>query len=194
MTARCVPSSHLPSLRSYVTPFPSKHFRKSRREKSSLPPSTPVHPSSLHPPAPFSRKSSAMAPPTAASKSRQKSNRDRTTRRLPGPAPATAQTQVQTQAAPAVSQNVTIETSVQLVQTITQACVGSLAKLRHMFNEDNYESRRINVSDAATSGTAKGSDEVEKPPVLLQFSTLKRGVTSRADLLLDWVVSCLPMR
>jgi hypothetical protein len=129
-----------------------------------------------------------------ATRSRQKSNRDRITKRPAGAAPATAQTQVQIQATTAVSQNVTIETSVQLVQTLTQACVGSLAKLRHMFNEDNYESRRINVSDAAAGGTVKASDGVEKPPTLLQFSTLKRGVTSRADLLLDWVVSWFLMR
>jgi hypothetical protein len=130
-----------------------------------------------------------MAPRTA-SKSRQKSSRDRTTRRPVAVAtPATAQLQVQTQATPVNSQNVSVETSVQLVQTLTQACVSSLAKLRHMFNEDNYETRRINVSDAVTSGPAKASEEVEKGPKLLQFSTLKRGVTSRADLLLDWVVS-----
>ncbi|KAF1911211.1 HORMA domain-containing protein [Ampelomyces quisqualis] len=126
--------------------------------------------------------------PQTVSKSRQKSSRDRTSRRpVAGAAPATAQLQAQTQATPAVSQNVTVETSVQLVQTLTQACVSSLAKLRHMFNEDNYESRRVNVSDAVTSGAAKASDDVEKAPILLQFSTLKRGVTSRADLLLDWV-------
>jgi hypothetical protein len=99
--------------------------------------------------------------------------------------------QLQTQAIPktTVSQHMTVETSVQLVQTLTQACVSSLAKLRHMFDDNNYEPRQINVSDSTDSGEGKSRNESPKPPVLLQFSSLKRGVTSRADRLLDWVVS-----
>jgi hypothetical protein len=87
------------------------------------------------------------------------------------------QTQVQVQST-AVSQDTTVETSVEVVQTLTQAVVSSMAKLRHLFEDDNYTSKLIDMTDLKKSGNA------------LRFDSLKRGVTSRADRLLDWVVCC----
>jgi hypothetical protein len=85
--------------------------------------------------------------------------------------------QVQVQST-TVSQDTTVETSVEVVQTLTQAVVSSMAKLRHLFEDDNYVSKLIDMPDPKKSGKA------------LRFDSLKRGITSRADRLLDWVVCC----
>jgi hypothetical protein len=87
-----------------------------------------------------------------------------------------AQTQAQVQSPTTVSQYTTVETSVEVVQTLTQAVVSSMARLRHLFDDDNYAAKLIDMTDAKKSGNA------------LQFESLKRGVTSRADRLLDWTV------
>jgi hypothetical protein len=91
-----------------------------------------------------------------------------------------SQTQVQVQLqSTAFSQDTTVETSVEVVQTLTQAVVSSMARLRHLFEDDNYASKLIDLPDPERSGKA------------LRFESLKRGITSRADRLLDWVV-CYP--
>jgi hypothetical protein len=77
-----------------------------------------------------------------------------------------------------ISQDTTVQTSVEVVQTLTQAVVSSMAKLRHLFEDDNYVSKLIDMPDPKKSGKA------------LRFDSLKRGITSRADRLLDWVVCC----
>jgi hypothetical protein len=87
------------------------------------------------------------------------------------------ETQVQVQST-ALSQNATTDTSVEIVQTLTQAVVSSMAKLRHLFEDDNYASKLIDITD------------LKKSQNVLRFDSLKRGVTSRADRLLDWVVCC----
>jgi hypothetical protein len=86
------------------------------------------------------------------------------------------QTQAQMQSSTTVSQYTTVETSVEVVQTLTQAVVSSMARLRHLFDDDNYAAKLIDMTDAKKSGSA------------LQFESLRRGVTSRADRLLDWTV------
>jgi hypothetical protein len=85
------------------------------------------------------------------------------------------QTQTQVQSSTTVSQYTTVETSVEVVQTLTQAVVSSMARLRHLFEDDNYAAKLIDMADSK-SGNA------------LQFESLKRGITSRADRLLDWTV------
>jgi hypothetical protein len=170
----------------------SLNIRKPRREGSSISIDSRLHPTpSLIRSSLSSRVKVVnykMAPTTTSRPSQPTRGKHGKFVRQP---PPNAAMQLQTQALPktAVSQHMTVETSVQLVQTLTQACVSSLAKLRHMFDDSNYEPRQINVSDLADGGEGQSQSGSPKPPVLLQFSSLKRGVTSRADRLLDWVVS-----
>jgi hypothetical protein len=71
---------------------------------------------------------------------------------------------------------ITVTTSAQLVQVVILACASSLVKLRCVFNNDNYEYALYEEGDATHV----------KP---FQIYSLKRGVTGRADRLLDLLVS-----
>ncbi|KAH4055046.1 hypothetical protein HBI46_048770 [Parastagonospora nodorum] len=85
----------------------------------------------------------------------------------------------------ATAQTVTVSTSTMIVQTLTQACASSLAKLRHMFEDNNYEAAYVEFAKPSDKQSLADSDASQTQLKKLQYETLKRGVTERADRLLD---------
>lgn len=96
--------------------------------------------------------------------------------------------QTQAPAKTAIAQTVTVSTSNMIVQTLTQACASSLAKLRHMFDDDNYEAAYVEFAKPSDEQSLRDTNASQTQLKKLQYETLKKGVTERADRLLDLLV------
>jgi hypothetical protein len=96
--------------------------------------------------------------------------------------------QTQAPATTATAQTITVPTSTMIVQTLTQACASSLAKLRHMFDDDNYEAAYVEFAKPSDEQSLPDANASQTQLKKLQYETLKKGVTERADRLLDLLV------
>jgi hypothetical protein len=132
--------------------------------------------------------SSKLLKPTAGG---QKPRTSSTQAQTPGVSTTQLQTQrmTSTTTTTSVAQQITVPSSTTVVQILTQACANSLAKLRHLFNNDNFEPTYVEVP--------KIIQDMEGVPVIhtkkMGYDTLKRGITERIhrtlDLLVIWVAT-----
>jgi meiosis-specific protein HOP1 len=90
------------------------------------------------------------------------------------------------------SQQVSVEQSLQLVQTILHGCLAHILFQRSLYPQNCYQSRYFNPDGPEWSykDSIGGKDRAVDTPNGSPIFSLKKGVSERTDRLLDLLVAC----